>query len=179
MESFKVFLEEMNRVDRLVNEFNGAPSTQVGPVGENIVYSTATPEPLKIKIKPWSAKKSEIMQMWRNLRTDIPILVSPISDTKMSGENSTYGEDGIRITGSWHFISSVLSRLKELLAYENPQTKLRLIFRGIDKARDARPDRHSYVFYFNLERRTHGKPGRPKRNMTNLTPQMPIPGQGR
>src|SRR4051812_14740633 len=96
--------------------------------------------------KTWSAKKSEIIQLWHNLRQDTPIVMTPIADNDIgNAEHSTYGEDGIRITGSWYFISSILSRLKEVIAYENPQSKLRLIFRGIDKQRDSRPDRQSYV----------------------------------
>ena len=115
-------------------------------------------EPITQDAKPWSAKKSEILQFWRNLRGDIPIMLTPM--TQMPGGHSqSYGEDGIRITGSWQFISSVLSRIKEILAYENPQTKLRLVFRGVDKEH-SRPDKQTFVFYVNLQQREHGKPGR-------------------
>lgn len=142
MDSFKVFTEYTSEVDYLIHEFN---SSQTG-----------------VKPRVWSAKKPEIIQTWKNLRPDTPIIVMPI-DTTQPGEHSSYGEDGLRITGSWQFIASILGRLKELLAYENPQSKMRLILRGIDKER-ARADRNSFVFYFNLENRGRGKPGRPQKN---------------
>lgn len=161
MDSFKAFVEQVDFVDQVINEFNGVPSTQAAAV-----------QPAQ-KIKPWSAKKPEVMQMWQNLRADTPIIMTPVLDNPFDSgkDHSTYGEDGIRITGSWYFISSVLSRLKEILGYENPQTKLRLIFRGIDKMRGGRPDRQSYVFYVNLEKREFGKPGRPRKHTT--TPHQP------
>jgi len=138
METFKEFLER-DFVGFVLNEFDQQQAPQV-------------------KTKVWSAKKDEILRMWKTLRGDVPIMISPVS--KM-GDGQSYGEDGIRITGSWQFISSILGRLKEILVYENPQTKLRLSFRGVD-SRGARPDRQSYVFYINLENRGRGKAGRPK-----------------
>ena len=39
-------------------------------------------------------------------------------------EGTTFDQDGIRITGSREFIDSVLSKLKELLQYENSSTRL-------------------------------------------------------
>lgn len=154
---FKEFVTKHSEFIDFILEQNMVPSVQAKPNFVN-QYQPET-------VKPWSAKKSEILQMWRNFRQDMPVIMTPISDDLSSnsqGNHSTYGEDGIRLTGSWHFISSVLSRLKEILGYENPQQKLRLIFRGIDKTRGGRPDRHSYVFYCNLENREFGKPGRVK-----------------
>lgn len=116
--------------------------------------------------KPWSAKKDEIMAMWQRLRNDLPIQITPMEER--DGHTQTYGEDGIRITGSWPFIASVLGRIKDLLVYESPRTKLRLIFRGIDKARDVRPDRQTYVFYVNAENRKYGKAGRPRTGQSQL-----------
>jgi hypothetical protein len=139
MESFKEFLEQQDFVDFVINEFNNPTAAA----------------------KPWSAKKAEILQMWRNMRPDSPIYMTPIS--KVPGQKgATYGEDGIRVTGSWQFIASVLGRIKELMAYENPQTKLRLVFRGVDKSRSANPERETFVFYVNAEHRSRNKPGRPK-----------------
>jgi hypothetical protein len=163
MESFKDFFEHSDFIDFIINEVNEGgmvPSAQAAP------NTSAQPEQ---KEKLWSAKKPEILQMWTNLRQDTPIVMTPITDNKdASGEHSTYGEDGIRITGSWYFISSILSRLKEIIAYENPQKKLRLVFRGVDKSRASRPDRQSYVFYCNLENRNFGKPGRPRSNTSQF-----------
>jgi len=137
MNSFKKFLENYEFTDRIILEFNS--------------ISAGTPVQ-----KPWSAKKSEIMQMWRNFRPDIPILIQPLQEKPKGSNRTNYGEDGIRITGSFNFISSVLSRLKEIISYENPETKLRLVFRGIDRNK-SRPDRQSFAFYVNVENRGKGR----------------------
>jgi len=139
MAAFREFFEQHEFVDFVLNEFDG-----------------------QIQAKPWSAKKPEIIQMWSNLRQDAPIYLTPVSQN-VPGKSGTYGEDGIRVTGSWPFIASVLGRMKDILAYENPQTKLRLIFRGVDQSRSANPDRQSFVFYVNLEERGRGKAGRPRK----------------
>jgi hypothetical protein len=143
MESFKTFFEHQEFVDQVINEFD-------------------QPMPQQQQQKVWSAKKPEILQMWQNLRPDMPINITPIVK-KEGGGNQSYGEDGIRITGSWPFIASILGRLKEVLAYEsNQQTKLRLVFRGVDKARSG-PDKNSFVFYMNVDERGQGRSGRPKK----------------
>jgi hypothetical protein len=151
MAVFREFMERHDFVEFILNEFDkhGPPSTD----------------------KVWSAKKKEIIQMWRNLRPDIPLIITPM-DSDSNGDS--YGEDGIRITGTWYFISGVLARLKGLMGYENPQTKLRLVFRGIGSGHDARPDRNSFVFYLNLERRGKGRPGRkPKNPYTPISTATP------
>lgn len=159
--SFKEFYKTTEFVDLILNEFDGntsAPSIQTsGPVA-----------------KPWSAKKADILQMWKTLKPDLPIILTPVSEKPEGSDNTSYGEDGIRITGSSHFIAAVLGRLKEIIGYENPETKLRLIFKGVDQNRRVRPDRQSYVFYINLERRSRGKPGRPKKGPLNML-QLPKP----
>lgn len=148
MAAFKDFIEQESFIEFIFNEFNGG--------------AMATGSMVKTE-KPWSAKKSEILQMWKNLRPDTPIILQPISQKMDSDSQTSYGEDGIRITGSWYFISSILARLKELTYYENPQMKLRLIFRGVDKSRVSRPNVQSFVFYLNGENRARGKAGRPKK----------------
>ena len=150
---FREFNENDDFVEKLLLEFSG-PTAQIGGPTD----------------KPWAATKDEIMSMWQKMRPDTPILITPMVE-KPGGGTQSYGEDGVRITGSFEFISSVLGRLKELISYENPQTKLRLILRGIDKKRQSRADRNSYVFYLNLEKRSHGRPGRPKKGQeSGLTP---------
>lgn len=114
-----------------------------------------TPVPEQLKPKPWSAKKSEIMQMWRQINPNLPIIMTPMHKSS-EGKTRSYGEDGIRITGSWQFIASIIGRLKELLFYENPKNKLRLIFKGIDSSKNARADRQSFVFYVNSQSRGKG-----------------------
>lgn len=144
MKSFKTFLEQQTFVDQVLNEFDQQ-------------------QPMMQQQKVWSAKKPEIMQMWQNLRQDMPINITPMSKKDAGGGgNSSYGEDGIRITGSWPFISSVLGRLKEILGHENQQTKLRLVFRGVDKSRSD-PSKQSFVFYMNVDERGRGRAGRPNK----------------
>lgn len=159
MESFRSFVEHRDHAERIIAEFNGVPSVQATPQAH--------------KVKAWSAKKPEIMQMWQNMRPDTPITMMPIMDAPAGQEHSSYGEDGVRVTGSWYFISSVMARLKEILHYENPQHRLRLVLRAVDKDRASRPDRQSYVFYCNLEGREHGKPGRPKNTPAATNPSPP------
>ena len=158
MQSFKVFFETNHFIDKILNEFNDA---QVGPIANQVINTTAA------KQKVWSAKKAEIISMWRSLKNDIPIIIQPMLEKPEGVEKSSYGEDGVRITGSFSFITSVLSRLKEIIAYENPETKLRLVFRGIDSDRQVRPDRQSFVFYINLENRSK------KRNKQKLIKPTP------
>lgn len=136
MESFGQYLEQQEFVEFVSNAFGGQAGT-VSPAQ-----------------KPWSAKKGEVIAMWEKLLPDIPIIMTPMKQVRPGEESSSYGEDGIRLSGSWNFIAGVMSRLKELLIYENPSTKLRLIFRGVDSTiKDARPDRPSFVFYVNLQPR--------------------------
>ena len=142
MESFREFIEEQEFVEFILNEFDGTNTLQTS-------------------VKPWSAKKPEILQLWRNLRPDQPIYMTPMTKKTATGGTQSYGEDGVRITGSWNFISAIMGRIKELMAYENPSTKLRLVFRGVDKSKGD-PNKISYVFYVNSENRSAGKAGRPK-----------------
>lgn len=151
MESFKEYIDQQSFVDFILENFEQDEIDSIVPTHQ---FNMGDPD------KPWSATKDQIMTMWKNLRPDTPINITPIDDS--DGKADSYGEDGIRISGTWNFIASVLGKLKELMVFENPNTKLRLVFRGIDSTRDARPDRQSYVFYLNLERRSHGKAGRPK-----------------
>lgn len=74
----------------------------------------------------WKATKDEVIQYWKTLRPDIPIAIRPIS---YNHKGSTYGEDGVRITGSPQFISSILGKLKEFINYETQGTKLALSYR--------------------------------------------------
>lgn len=132
MESFKSFMDRELFVEFAQQAFHAGSSHQ----------------------KPLSATKDEIVGIWKQLRPDTPLYITPLSDApNPTGEKSTYGEDGVRITGSWPFIAGVLGRLKDFLNQETPQTNLRLVFRGINSARQARPDSQSYAFYVNLEKR--------------------------
>ena len=123
MFSFKTFIEQEFFVEFVINEFNK-------PSGSS-----------------WKAKKNQVMDTWQNLRPDVPIYMTPL---KQGEDQKSYGEDGIRISGSWPFIASVLGRLKDLLQYENDQTRLRLVFKGVDTGDE---NKQTFVFYINVENR--------------------------
>jgi hypothetical protein len=111
------------------------------------------------KHKLWSAKKSEILDWWTKLRPDQPIMPNPIPSDR---EGSTYGQDGIRVTGSMEFISSVMSRFKDFAYQENPSTKLRLVFRQVEDKYTQSPDQSRFVFYANAAQRAPKKVKVPK-----------------
>jgi hypothetical protein len=150
MMTFRTYMDQEQFVEfitNIVNEDATAPSIQAGGTAQ----------------KPWSATKDEVLELWKNLRPDLPIIMTPIADKPVGKKgNSSYGEDGIRVTGSWEFIASVMARLKEIVGWENPSHKLRIVFRGIDPNRLSQPNRQSFAFYVNLEKRGQGKAGRPK-----------------
>ncbi|RTK94080.1 MAG: hypothetical protein EKK64_09240 [Neisseriaceae bacterium] len=103
----------------------------------------------------WKATKPEILEFWKKLRSDSPILMKPI---EYNHKGSTYGEDGIRITGSPQFIQSVLARLKEFLNFESPQTKLSVSYRETQSpsASQFGNTKTSYVFYLQTKKRGEG-----------------------
>ena len=105
-----------------------------------------------VKRKPWKASRTQIMQYWTALRNDIPIRMTPIP---ANHHGSTYSEDGIRITGSANFITSILARLKEILSHDTQNAKLNLVYRETEastKLPSGSPDA-SYAFYLNLRQK--------------------------
>ena len=70
-------------------------------------------------------RKNQALNHWNKLESDQALKPVPVP-YKHTG--STYDQDGIRITGSPEFIDSVLSRLKDLLQYENGETRLQLVY---------------------------------------------------
>jgi len=136
MDNFKTWLEQQEFVEFATNAFDaGVASSGVA--------------------KPWSAKKDQIIQIWKQVQPQQPIIMTPMPPADKDTDGTSYGEDGVRITGTWQFIAGVLGRLKEILAYENPTNKLRLVLRGVDSTKSSKPDRQSYVFYVNLQPRSH------------------------
>lgn len=109
--------------------------------------------------KLWSAKKSEILDWWSKLKPDQPIMPDPIPHSR---EGSTYGWDGIRITGSKEFIASVMSRFKDFAYQENPATKLKLAFRQVEDKYTQTPDQSRFVFYAHAAQRAPKKVKLPK-----------------
>ena len=71
-------------------------------------------------------RKSEMLAHWDGLVADQAIKpkVVPYRHT-----GSTFDQDSIRITGSQSFIDSVLSRVKDLLVFENTFTRLQVSYK--------------------------------------------------
>jgi len=103
------------------------------------------------KRKPWSATKAQILNHWRTLQPNQPIMPQPVPAEKAG---TTYGYDGIRVTGSYQFINSVLSRFKDYLYKDSPTSRLHVILRQIEDKDDDVPDIARYVFYANIAERT-------------------------
>jgi len=115
--------------------------------------AVAAPQPttqgFKPKIRPWKAKKSDIMTFWRSLAPNMPLQLKSIDNTH---KGSTLQQDTLRITGSKEFITTVLSRLKDFISYENVNTKLVLDYR--QNAKSLKPgEKNSYLFYLNVRNR--------------------------
>ena len=101
------------------------------------------------KQKKWKATKSEVLEFWKKTRPDSPLMMQPIP---YDHKGSTYQKDGIRVTGSKEFIASTIARLKEFIAYENPETKLMLVYRETQPAINP-GDHATYVFYLQTKQR--------------------------
>jgi hypothetical protein len=71
-------------------------------------------------------EKKPFLKHWSKLKPDQKLNPKPV---RYGHEGSTYAEDGIRITGSKAFVDSVLSRLKDLLAYESGETRLQAVYK--------------------------------------------------
>lgn len=101
------------------------------------------------KQKKWKATKAEVLEFWKKTRPDTPLMMTPIP---YDHKGSTYQKDGIRVTGSKEFIASTIARLKEFIAYENPDTKLMLVYRETQPAINP-GDHATYVFYLQTKQR--------------------------
>ena len=57
--------------------------------------------------KVWQASKDEVLKIWNNLSPESTIQMTPMRPNKsgLSKRNRSYGEDGIRVTGNWPFVS--------------------------------------------------------------------------
>lgn len=98
-------------------------------------------------------EKKPFLKHWSKLRANQKLRPKPVRYTH---EGSTYAEDGIRITGNRAFVDSVLSRLKDLLAYESDETRLQVVYkRSTD--RESGRTMSSYNCYVQV----HGRGGVP------------------
>ena len=107
--------------------------------------------------KMWKAKQDDVIRMWKDLRPDTPVMMSPVSKLH---QGSRYAEDGIRITGSSSFINSVIGKLKGILAQESPAVEVDVEFRQIADKVGANRHIPKFVFYVHLNEKggSEGKP---------------------
>ena len=110
-------------------------------------------------------EKKPFLQHWSRLRANQKLSPKPVRYTH---EGSTYAEDGVRITGSKAFVDSVLSRLKDLLAYEGEETRLQVVYKK-STDRESGKTLTSYNCYVQVHQRggvkkaDKGKKTRPTR----------------
>ena len=152
MKSFKTWLEDNNEENKPQDQ-TISQNTQINqPKPQNIVGG-----PLESQTKKsWSGRKQEIIDFWKAI-PQMALLVDPIPS---GHKGSTFGEDGIRITGSPNYIYSVLARLKDFLPLESESTKLQLLFKESDRINPNRPNVKSYAFYIQVKQR--GSSSKPK-----------------
>ena len=94
-------------------------------------------------------KKAQFLQHFQDIEKEQPIKISAVP---YKHQGTTYQEDGIRITGSQEFIDSVLSRLTDLLSYENGSTRLQCVYkRTIDRETGSLTD--SFNCYLQVHER--------------------------
>jgi hypothetical protein len=149
MNSFTKWFEATTVTNPDLAAVTAAPGAVTAPAGAQPEKMTTKDVLNKYKIKPWKASKEEIVNFWNSLTAGQNIAVKPIP---YDHEGSTIQEDGIRITGTKEFISSVLSRLKDFLPFENPNTKLMLAYR--QNPRSFLPgSKNSYIFYIQVMER--------------------------
>lgn len=99
--------------------------------------------------KLWKAKRDDILRFWQAIRPGAPLAIEPIDPTMHKG--TKFRTDGLRITGSSAFINSVLSRVKDLLQYEdNPATKLEIEYRQIQTKEGDLFNKPVYVAYVHV-----------------------------
>jgi hypothetical protein len=110
--------------------------------------------------------KTQILDYWRALQ---PSRVIPMEPMEPDHKGSTYSQDGIRVTGSRQFVDGVLSRLKDLVALENEQSKLEIVYREIDSPKNPRPG--TFVFYIMAKQRTA-----PRRKVAAVQQAVPTLG---
>jgi hypothetical protein len=139
--------------------------------GTASVTSSVAPVSYAPNVKMWRLEKEQAIDYWQSLKPNNPIIFNPI---KAGQKGSTFSEDGIRLTGSSQFIDSILGRLKDIMQYENPSTKLNIAYRQVKYKGSNTPDKSSsFVFYAQVKNRekknTIGIPN----GTSNTTPSNP------
>jgi hypothetical protein len=115
-------------------------------VAQKAVYQA---DKTKLKNKAWKASKDEILTFWKTVTDNSPIQLKPIP---YNHKGTTIQEDGIRITGTKEFIASILSRMKELINFENNNNKLIISYRQSPKSLIP-GNKESYMFYLQIKER--------------------------
>lgn len=139
---------------RSLNEELDQPITASGSSAASAATSVAPAQQsskpgMVVKPKPWKAGKTDIVKFWQGVQSNSPLALRPIA---YDHKGTTIQEDGLRITGSKEFIASVLSRLKDFLMYENPDTKLMVSYRQSPKS-FVPGNRNSFSFYLQVKSR--------------------------
>lgn len=98
--------------------------------------------------------RARLIQYWQTLRPDTPLIVTPIP---VNHQGTTRDDDGIRLTGSPQFIAATISRLKEILAYENENTKIEITYKQ-SEAQGGNMARQSYIMYIQVRERPKHAP---------------------
>lgn len=80
--------------------------------------------------------KKEFLAHWSGMKRKRALKPTPVP---YKHEGSTFDQDGIRITGSRQFIDGVLSRLTELLAFENTETRLQVNYQQASDRKTGEP----------------------------------------
>jgi len=76
------------------------------------------------KTKSGGIQKDDFLAVWRSMKSQQPLKPRPVP---YKHEGSTIDEDGIRVTGTLEFIEAVISRLSDLLKFENSEaTRLQI-----------------------------------------------------
>ena len=94
-------------------------------------------------------RKAEFLKHWMEMPASQEITPTSVP---YKHEGKTFNEDGIRITGSRKFIDSVLSRLKDMLHFENGETRLQTIYQET-KDKDSGEPTGSYSCYIQVHER--------------------------
>lgn len=99
-------------------------------------------------VKPWTATKREIIAMWQALPPGMPI--PEVKSIPKGHKGSTYSYDGIRLTGSSQFINSILSRIKDMVNFEDKSKRLVVTYKQqVDKKTNF-PTPNSFAFYMQI-----------------------------
>ncbi len=98
-------------------------------------------------LKPWKAKKAEVLDFWRKIQPNLPIRMKPVDE---GHKGTRFRSDGIRITGSPEFINSVMSRIKDVADFETPGYRLDVEYRQIEPTALQTTNDKYFVFYAHL-----------------------------